>query len=376
MKNKTEHREIFGPGGCLTKNAIQLFIDSELTDIELKKIKQHTKQCSLCAESIEGATYFLSGNSYSNRVNKMYQSSFRRSLENDGKTRKLFYGITSAAASVALLFGIYYILQLKEVVVDKTKIAENMEQNESAPVTQSISDSVVLEQKNVETETNTLSDKSFKEESEQSQVPKEPKRIRDDLKISEPEVIIGEPEITFDDSEDDFEYSVMDFEKSEEEPKELTENFSSESAVSSMSGNRMGNLSDSNEEIQKPSRKKASSSIRSFKKSERTLSKSTYYVAEVMPMFQGGGMDEFSTYIADSLKVILPDTVFRQSIVVGFRIDTMGNVDKVKLISGTDSDILNNQVLQIIENSPQWIPASISGKPVESEQEIEVVLGK
>jgi hypothetical protein len=109
---------------------------------------------------------------------------------------------------------------------------------------------------------------------------------------------------------------------------------------------------------------------------DKSMAKQTYYVAEVMPLFKGGSAENFSEYIADSLKVILPDTILTQSVVISFRIDTMGNVDKVQLISGTDSKEFNTQIINIIENSPQWVPASISGQPVMSEQQIEVVLKK
>jgi hypothetical protein len=379
MKNKTEHRELFGPGGCITKDAIQLYIDKELTDSELKKIKQHAKKCSLCAESLEGAHYFSSGNSYSKRVDAMFQSNFRRSLNNDGKSRKLLYAITSAAASVALLLGIYYIIQLKEVVVEKSEIAGNAENIGNQASVEELSDSVAIVARDSETEAKLWSNDRTQLKESNVVNEEEPILIAEDIEVKEPEVIIGDPEIVFDDSEAEYEYRKAYIEM--EERNEL------EGDVPDIAGHKIeqnpsteylpdDNFVLSKAKAEKSDRKGYIPTLRSAKKSERSFNKSTYYVAEVMPMFQGGGLDRFNEYITDSLKVMLSDSVFRQSIVVGFRIDTMGNVDKVQLISGTDSDILNKQVIRIIKNSPKWIPASISGKPVESDQEVEVVFGK
>jgi hypothetical protein len=378
MKNKTGHRELFGPGGCITKDALQLFIDKELTESELKKIKQHAKRCPLCKEGLDGAQYFSSGSSYSERVNAMFQSNYRHSLNHDGRSRKLFYGITSVAASMALLFGIYYIIHLKEVVINKGEIAGNIESVEEQPSTKEISDSVKIVAREVETEAKVWSKKSAQLKESKVTKEKPPRIINEKIEVSEPMVIIGEPEIEFDDFEADNEYSKANIEL--EEPNELEENSPGfvrfEAKHSPATENSVDNaLSLSGEKVERSERKRLSSASRSAKKSNRSSNKPTYYVAEVMPMFQGGGVDRFSEYITDSLKVILPDTIFSQSIVVGFRIDTMGNVDKVQLINGTDSDILNKEVIRIIKDSPKWIPASISGKPIESDQEIEVVIG-
>lgn len=379
MKNKTEHKILFGPGGCLTKETIHLFIDGKLTDDELKKVHHHTKRCQLCADSLEGALLFPSGNAFTKRVSSLHHSNFRRSLDKEGRSRKLFYGITSAAASIALFFGIIYIFQLQRVVKEKDEIAEKNEIKSEINSYMPAADSVAIVSTNPETETKTITrplDMKQKRIEDEPIVPAKPKG---EIDIVESDIQLDEETISL----DELEYSSKPVPEAETKGMEKKTALSAQQEMKSM-GAASESLSDLRTEQPEPTKKKETQAeVYSPKERTRGLSrkvdksnKPAYYVAEVMPMFNGGGVNKFSEYIADSLKVILPDSVLAQSIVVGFRIDTSGNVDKIRLISGTDSEILNNQVLNIIQNSPQWIPASISGKPVESEQEVKIVLGK
>jgi hypothetical protein len=381
MKNKTEHKILFGPGGCLTRETIHLFIDGKLTDDELKKVHHHTKRCQLCADSLEGALLFPSGSTFSTRVSSLHHSNFRRSLDKNGRSRKFFYGITSTAASIALLFGIIYIFQLQRVVREKDEIAEKNEPQSEINSYIPAADSVVIVDISPETESKTVAKPLDKEQKriESEQAPAIPARPKGQIVIKESDVQLDDETIYFDEPElltpaPKTKIKEMEKKKALSAQQEMMSMGGASEALPDLSTRepKQTNKREAQAEVYSPREQRA----RRVSRKADKINKSAYYVAEVMPMFNGGDVNKFSEYIADSLKVILPDSILAQSIVVGFRIDTSGNVDKIHLISGTDSEVLNNQVLDIIRNSPQWIPASISGKPVESEQEVKIVLGK
>lgn len=364
MKAKNKNRVLFGPGGCITRQAIEWFIDNKLSDTEIKKLQHHAKTCKLCADSLEGARHFGSGIVFNSRITSMLDSRWRRSIDRQGKSRRLFYGITTAAASITVIFGVYYILQMKQVVEYKKDIADLPDKTEH------VSDK------------NDIVGKTYKPLTEAEPTRKtnisEPKAKQEKKEVLKPKekIVVSEPEIKIEEKTIDFE--SMPLENLDEiEVSKSNKVINSESKKAEESGYAEASPVADQTKLKKSTDDNADTRVRVLeRRQDKSQAKQTYYVAEVTPLFKGGGADKFSKYIADSLKVILPDTILTQSIVIGFRIDTLGNIDKVNLISGTDSREFNNQIINIIKNSPQWIPANISGHPVASEQQIEVVLGK
>ncbi len=361
MKSKTEHKILFGPGGCITREAIEAYIDGHLSDDELKKLRSHARKCQLCSDSLEGAGMFSSQKSFSTRLTQMHQSRFRKNLDIEGKTRKLFYGITSAAASIALIFGVVYILKYQDIVNTPKTLAENKEVVEKEMPAVDNESKIEVSGNMPEPETETVPElKATSVQKEKLAPVPAPKA---NIEIEEHVVELDE-QIDFKAEETALDLDLESVEMVEEKEENRAKAMSMPSELK-------------NVDMAKTADKGAVGYVSSAPdRSTNKSAKKTFYVAEVKPMFRGGDVDNFSSFVADSLKVILPDTVLMQSVVVGFKIDTSGNVKHVKLISGTDSEILNKQIISIIENSPQWIPASVSGNPISSDQEIQVVFGK
>lgn len=53
MNNSSNHRH-FSPSGCLTSEAINLYIQKKLTDKEVRKIELHLTDCQFCSDAIDG----------------------------------------------------------------------------------------------------------------------------------------------------------------------------------------------------------------------------------------------------------------------------------------------------------------------------------
>jgi hypothetical protein len=377
MKAKAEHRDLFDSGGCLTQQAISLFIDNALSDKELKLVEMHTSGCELCAEALEGSKLFKSAEGFNSRVNRMRQSAWRRSLYSSSKSRKLFYGLSSAAASIAILLGVYFILKMDTIMkeeFDSLKVPEiaRTEQVEDTLPEKEVSKLTAPESEYIKTSPKA----SRKETPPPTRTIAETIVIEDDVELDEVDFSLEEHSDT---GEYNMEYIVVEEEKDNRAEKaQLTAPLVEEIAYK-YEPEAEEDLAVEEAESEE-SRKGVFRVMRSARKKQETVqlaSEATdkkYYMADVTPMFQGGGIENFNKYLADSLKIIIPDSVLVESIVVTFVVDSIGKVDQVKLISGTSSKVLNEKVLQLVKASPSWVPGTIQGHPAEMEQQAEVKL--
>lgn len=85
----------------------------------------------------------------------------------------------------------------------------------------------------------------------------------------------------------------------------------------------------------------------------------------VGPDFRGGGAEEFRMWVADN--VVYPkdaqENRISGKVVVSFVVEIDGSVNTVEIVSSTDN-ILSEEILRVIKNSPKWIPGKENGRPV------------
>ena len=365
--------------GCLSEQAIELYIDGKLSKGEREVIEKHTTDCVLCKDALEGAKLFSSAGGYTKRIEQMHQSAWRRSLDARSGTRKLYYGISSVAASLIILFGIFFIMRFDGLVKKESETLTKPEVAITEPKDAIKKDvTIALEQPETEIKKPGPKKEGLKPDpgsmAVKSDISIDENLIEDDLteefedgmeEVIAHEVILDEAEF----KSEVVALPVMTerVEKEYDTPEAGQEEKS-----------YMVKEVDIAEEVEQEKR-----SSRKAKKLDRTranegarlqpTSEAAYVVAEVTPMFQGGGVEEFNQYLKDSLVTIIPDSALVESVIISFVITKKGKIDKVKLISGTSSDSLNKLILDFVSDSPEWIPASISGKPIDSEQELEVV---
>ncbi len=369
MKTTEKNKILFGPGGCLTREAIELYVDGRLNENEEKKINRHCRQCELCADALEGAKMFRSGSHFRNSVVRLDNSAWRRGLNTKTSNRKLFRGISSVAASIALLFGVYYIIQVKNVleknggILSGSEIAvveeagNNIELDEAHELEKPQKEILLAEgEKGKEKDKPELDDKAVlrKEKAKKIEIiePKIEIALEEEIEYEQEGVVLDEIAL-FDQEEDGAQEAIA---------QEAPARSMAQEKLYGAEGARMK---------KSPIKKRL---LGTDRRSEKSAERNTYVVAEVMPMFQGGGVDNFNKYLTDSIRIILPDSVLNQSIIVGFRVDTSGRLSNVKLISGTTSREFNKQIVKIVENSPAWLPANIQGTPVAVDQQVEVVV--
>ncbi len=88
-------------------------------------------------------------------------------------------------------------------------------------------------------------------------------------------------------------------------------------------------------------------------------------LAEDMPQFNGGAIDEFKSYIQRHIKypLIAIDSGYCGRVIVTFTVDTDGRIRNAKVVRGAYAS-LNAEALRIISQSNKWTPGNTGGKNV------------
>ncbi len=90
-----------------------------------------------------------------------------------------------------------------------------------------------------------------------------------------------------------------------------------------------------------------------------------FIVAQEMPVFQGGGLEEFYTYIQNHIEY--PEETVEGSIggtvYVHFVVGLDGCVKDVSVFRGIDA-VLDAEAIRVVKSSPVWEPGKVRDKPV------------
>lgn len=357
MTNKIDNRELFESTGCLSSVAIRLFVDGALNEEQLTQVKEHADKCDFCKSALDGARLFSSGEAFSSRLNNMNDSRWRKSLDKKGKSQKLYAGLSTIAASLILLFGLHFVFTSNQVS-EETLL--QLSQIDEMPSLKHSNNLVVPVPKNkYNGNVNRLANNVMAERAMQ------PKAIKS---------LVVEERIVIADVEDEIIVEELEFNGFEHDVELDFINFDDEAKKDVLAHNQESKGSKEKDGFKFRINENWKMFGRKERAAEDRRNEQTYMVAEVTPMFEGGGSKEFNQYLANNLKVIIPDSVMVESIVVSFVVDASGNVNKVKLVSGTSSDELNKQIVKYIESSPVWVPGYFAGKPGQTLQESEIVL--
>lgn len=357
MKVNKENN-LFGPGGCLTREAIGDFLEGKLDEKDMQKILKHTKRCELCDGALEGAQLLGAGTDFYDSMNRLDNTYWRKSLSMT-KSRKIFAGISSVAASILLLLGLYSVFQFKNLIERKHKTV----QQEQAYSLESNSDSQIVDVSEVSMPSETIAQFTPNTKVTIASVDIVESQTSIEFELD----AVNQENIFIQDHEENLEIPHILFDEDDNLSQEILSVLFAEVEDEDGGVVAQGIGSKRKNEQLKRSRLRDRRSI-------NKRSDNVYVVAEVMPVFQGGGLDDFSEFLVDSLRLIMADSLLNESILVSFRVDTTGKVDKVKIVNGSSSKELNSQIVEMIYESQGWMPAQFNGAPVSAEQELEVVL--
>jgi periplasmic protein TonB len=92
---------------------------------------------------------------------------------------------------------------------------------------------------------------------------------------------------------------------------------------------------------------------------------STFRIVEEMPLFQGGGLDKFSKYIAQNLRYppIAAANGVSGRVFVQFTVNASGEVVDVTVVGNADP-ALEKEAIRVVKSSPGWTPGKQRGRAV------------
>jgi hypothetical protein len=108
------HDRLFGPGGCLTSQAIRSYLDGSLRPGGRIQVEEHIKKCRLCSEALKGfkkhgrGKYFNRELAFlSKRIRRTYSGGF---VQPDRKLSLLV--LFSLIAFLFIVLGVFYVFRL------------------------------------------------------------------------------------------------------------------------------------------------------------------------------------------------------------------------------------------------------------------------
>jgi hypothetical protein len=363
MKNREEHKNIFGPGGCLSEHAIENLIKGALSETEKESVKRHALTCPLCADAIRGAEYFNSAAEFRKPLAQMKKSAFRKSLEQEPVSRNLFYTSVSIAASIILLIGIFYVYQ-SGIDLKKSGLLSEKKEISDLP-------------KNLKANSPLSIEKTEAPESETEQLVAGDAKLKK-LKSSGHENEINpftEPIIT--DTANSAPAENKFLEKSAGEVPETEDLYSSKPAAENLSSPEQAKGTGLMPVSKQYAEDREEVSIsRAAVKKDLAQASATEIVYSNEPKFQNGGLEDFKTYVTDSLIKIFPGLKLEIPVKVEFRVEASGKVTHAKIISGTDAKEVDSKILDIIKGSPVWVPAFRNEEAIGVDRQIELRLNQ
>lgn len=113
MNDSNTHINLFTKSGCLTTEALKGYSSNELSSLQKEEVDRHLESCELCTDAMEGLQLLSDPqkiNSIVSEINKNLKSNIlQKQLKKNTVPNRLFY--YAAAASVIILFGLYFYLQ-------------------------------------------------------------------------------------------------------------------------------------------------------------------------------------------------------------------------------------------------------------------------
>lgn len=405
MINKDEHtNELFTSAGCLSLTALGKYIDKMLTEKERKLVEIHISECELCADAIAGTEYIPDSGSLISDINEINQNiQTKLQKKKPGKTR--LYAITSIAATLLLLLGLFIIFNKQENVDTLVAETETMDEDHSKPIQPPQKEQVSEKDQEQPADLGSgaqvrSTDRLLVEEKETILQEKGENQVLEEMEISDISIVenhealpveleiiedeIAKEEILFDEAEsanndlvvtgyvelkDDLPAEQDVVKERDETYLLITEDYKAGRA------NRLKRRAKSAAPATRTSEiDKTEEELAAFGKVEiEEIEDYILYYSDEMPKFEIEGYESFEEWVLSQLSY--PDTITLNSlegkVYIEFIIDKKGIVKEVKVLNGLHTDI-DNEVIKIVKKSPKWIPGTKNNKEIDVKIEMPI----
>ncbi len=113
MTHKDRTYQLFNPSGCLTREALMLYLRSELREVDAEKAKAHLDECELCKDAFDGLSLLNDIDQADDQITSI-QFELTERLEKMKPVRPVRLSTRgtylAAAASVIILIGLLFFL--------------------------------------------------------------------------------------------------------------------------------------------------------------------------------------------------------------------------------------------------------------------------
>jgi TonB family protein len=184
MANIKQTYQLFNPSGCLTLEAMQLYLKKELPERDIQQIDSHLKKCEFCSDALEGLKLFEDKEKLEAIVGEINENLTRSLAEKSNEkkqkvikfqNRLIYFG---AAASIIILLGLLYFLTDLINQENRTHVSQQVNtEKQTVPPMPRAKNQVVREVK---------SDKKELEETESKAPASEVFEVDDDVENEKP----------------------------------------------------------------------------------------------------------------------------------------------------------------------------------------------
>jgi TonB family protein len=348
--------ELFTPSGCLNRTALELLATCALGEDAAKLAESHIKNCEFCSDALTGLKLLLQHDDlkgFDRRMNRM-EERITRQVENSkiatkvsqpAKLKVPAYRWALLAATLLILFGIYYLLKLRPEV-----------QQPSLAVEKSLSPTELP----AATDTQATPPQTLKQ-----RVKFVPPAIRQEIVIRDEDVlqknaIEAQELITLnsDKSADELDHLAIELAKPNNESTESSKNQEPDKGQEAVNDTKLA----ANQK-----RESTVAGITAVNESSRVaeeLSDKSFSVVEEMPAFPGG-QAKMMQFLAANIKY--PKAAIENGIsgtvYISFIVDRKGKINDVRVLRGIGGGC-DEEAIRVVKSMPDWIPGKQNGKKV------------
>ncbi|MEI6765570.1 MAG: hypothetical protein WCM76_08005 [Bacteroidota bacterium] len=140
--NKQTNNRLFSVNGCLSQEALLLYVNGRLPDTEKLAVEEHITHCLLCSDAIEGFAEMKNPDAAELMINNLrsdvLSSVSKKNIKIGGNYRRRSFITWSAAAAIAAAIFIswFSLTRIKESKED-TAISENLKKSRDSEIPQS-----------------------------------------------------------------------------------------------------------------------------------------------------------------------------------------------------------------------------------------------
>lgn len=320
---------IFNSQGCLTQSAIEAYIRGDLSKPETVKIEDHTKNCALCRDALEGAGKIGDAKEYARAIDEL-KAKWSEKVNERANSRVMNRAlILSVAAVTVVLISVISLVRYQKQVRYNV-LSQLTEQGTN--IDDALSEFQIREVSHPGFRINSLD----KEDSARKEYIKSGHYQESVLPVAQ----IEETTVYSDIQKYDYYDIVTSKPKSSSHTRQLRSPFR---VMSHPPANKHYTIPD-----------------------EASDKDDIFVVVEDMPRFQDGDFMQFRKYILSHIRY--PQQAISKDIsgrvYVQFIINKEGDLTDAKIIK-TDHTILGQEVLRVISESPKWTPGKQRGRSVD-----------